>query len=237
MIDPRVFLFLMLAGTGAGMFAHTEASMLLVFGITLVWQVLAGRARDIPGFVMIYLVLWAITASSIAWVEADPSSSLALTLSNMGLTGRRAIVPIMFAMLLAREPTGSLMAALSAMRLPKAIAIGIAIGLRFFPTISKEYGLIRDSQRFRGVGVGVIDTAVHLPQVASCVLIPLIIRITRISDELSASVVVRGMRFGKEIVSFRPVRFDAGAAMAVVVTTVSMVAAVVVGNGLEGWSL
>lgn len=232
--DPRVYLFLMLCGIVAGLLVHTEEVMLLVFGIALVWQVLGGRARGIPSLIVGYAVLWALTVLSIGWVASDASSSLALTLSNMGLTGRRAIVPLMFAMLLAKEPTGSFMAALSALRLPKAVGIGIAIGLRFFPTIAQEYRLIRDSQRFRGIGIGILNTLAHLPQVASCILIPLIIRITKIAEELSASVTVRGMGLGNDVVSYRPTQFGLRDAVVFGVTAVSMAVAVVLGNGFEG---
>ena len=124
---------------------------------------------------------------------------------------------------LAKEPTGSLLASLQAMRLPKAVGIGLAVLLRFFPTIGGEYRAIRASQRFRGIGVGVVHTLAHLPSTVEYILIPLILRTIKVAEELSASMTVRGVRFSGETISYRPVRFtgrDAAlCAMAVLIPT------------------
>ena len=125
----------------------------------------------------------------------------------MGVIGRKAMVPLSFAICLAKEPTGSLLASLQAMRLPKAVGIGLAVLLRFFPTIGGEYRAIRASQRFRGIGVGVVHTLTHLPSTVEYILIPLILRTTKVAEELSASMTVRGVRFSGETISYRPVRF------------------------------
>lgn len=108
---------------------------------------------------------------------------------------------------LSQEPTGALMASLQALRLPKAVGIGLAVLLRFFPTIGGEYHAIRNSQRFRGIGVGVFHTLTHLPSTVEYILIPLILRTTKVAEELSASMTVRGVRFSGETISYRPVRF------------------------------
>ena len=99
------------------------------------------------------------------------------------------------------------MAALRKLHLPKAAGIGTAVVLRFFPTIASEYRAIRSSQRFRGIGVGVLHTLTHLPTTAEYILIPLILRTTKVAEELSASMTVRGVRFSGETVSYRPIRF------------------------------
>lgn len=117
------------------------------------------------------------------------------------------MIPLSFATALAGEANGSLMAALQAMRFPKAVGIAVAVVLRFFPTISGEYRAIRSSQRFRGIGVGVLHTLTHLPTTAEYILIPLILRTTKVAEELSASMTVRGVRFSGETVSYRSIRF------------------------------
>lgn len=199
---------MLLAGAVAGMLAGSESALLAMFAVALLFQLAEGQGGKLPGYLFGYGLLWGITRAALLWMAAT-SSGTALSLSNMGLAGRRGMVPILFALLLAKAPVGSFMASLNAMRLPKAFGIGAAILLRFFPTLAQEYRSIRNAQKFRGIGVGCWDTLLHLPRVLSCLLIPLIIRITRISEELSASVTVRGVRFGGEVVSYRPIRFSA----------------------------
>ena len=94
-----------------------------------------------------------------------------------------------------------------AVTVPKAAGIGTAVVLRFFPTIAGEYRAIRSSQRFRGIGVGVLHTLTHLPTTVEYILIPLILRTTKVAEELSASMTVRGVRFSGETVSYRSIRF------------------------------
>jgi len=205
-LDSRVYLFLLIAGAAAGMFARSETAMLAMFGVALVFHLLDKRLGRAIGYAFGYAVLWGLTKVSLVWLTAT-SSGTALSLSNLGVSGRRAMVPVLFVLLLARVPVGSFMAALHNMHLPKAISIGLATVMRFFPTLAQEYRSIRNAQKFRGVGVGFWNTLFHLPRVLNCLLIPLIIRITKISEELSASVTVRGVRFGGEVTSFRLVRF------------------------------
>ncbi len=205
-LDSRVYLFLLIAGATAGMFARSETAMLAMFGVALVFHLLDRHLGRAIGYAFGYAVLWGLTKASLIWLTAT-SSGVALSLSNLGMSGRRAMVPILFVLLLARVPVGSFMAALNNMHLPKAFSIGLATIMRFFPTLAQEYRSIRNAQKFRGVGVGFWNTLLHLPRVLSCLLIPLIIRITKISEELSASVTVRGVRFGGEVTSFRLVRF------------------------------
>lgn len=205
-LDSRVYLFLLIAGAAAGMIARSETAMLAMFAVALMFHLLDRRLGRTIGYAFGYAVLWGLTKASLIWLTAT-SSGVALSLSNLGVSGRRAMVPILFVLLLARVPVGSFMAALNSMRLSKAVSIGLATMMRFFPTLAQEYRSIRNAQKFRGVGVGFWNTLLHLPRVLSYLLIPLIIRITKISEELSASVTVRGVRFGGEVTSFRPVRF------------------------------
>ena len=52
----------------------------------------------------------------------------------------------------------------------------------------------------------------------SNVFIPLVIRITKISEELAASVTVRGVRFHNEVVSFNDVKFTGRDALALIIS-------------------
>ncbi len=206
-VDPRVYLFLLLAGIAGSILAHSEAALFGLFAVALAFQVPSGSAAKIPGYLLFWFVLWGISKFALYLLSIDPTTSIGITLSNFGFSGHRAMVPLLFAMLLYRVPTGSFIGALNAMHLPKAVGIGIGIMLRFFPTVAEEYRSIRNAQKFRGIGIGFWNTLLHLPRTISSILLPLVIRITRISEELSASVTVRGVRFHNDVISFSPVHF------------------------------
>ena len=206
-VDPRVYLALILIGSIAAIYIHTEYGMLMMFALSLLWQIAAARGKGVIAYILLYTVFFGITRASIWWMSDMSINTTALAFSSFGLTGRKALTPILYAVLLARIPTGTFLGALYAMRLPKAVGIGTAIGMRFFPTVSQEYRQIRNAQKFRGLGVGFFNTLVHLPSVLTNILLPLIVRIVKISEELSASVTVRGVRFHNQVVSYRPVHF------------------------------
>ena len=65
-------------------------------------------------------------------------------------------------------------------------------GHPFFPAVS-------------GIGVGVVHTLTHLPSTVEYILIPLILRTTKVAEELSASMTVRGVRFSGETISYHPI--------------------------------
>ncbi|MFT3982855.1 MAG: energy-coupling factor transporter transmembrane component T [Lachnospiraceae bacterium] len=204
-IDPRVYLALILTGSIATIYIHTEYGMAVMFAVSLLWQLIAAKGKGFFGYIFTYLFLFGIAHAAIWWVSGNAGNTTAVTLASFGVSGRKALIPLMFAILLARTPTGSFMGALNAMKIPKTVSIGVAIGLRFFPTVAQEYRQIRNAQRFRGVGIGFWNTLFHLPKVLEYILLPLIVRIVRISEELSASVTVRGVRFNNQIISYRPV--------------------------------
>ena len=165
------------------------------------------RDRILP-YMLYYLVFYGIGWAGVRLLDSNVAFSVSSMLSSIGIVGRKILIPLSFATALAGEATGSLMAALQAMRFPKAVGIAASVVLRFFPTISGEYRAIRSSQRFRGIGVGVVHTLTHLPSTVEYILIPLILRTTKVAEELSASMTVRGVRFSGETISYRPIHFS-----------------------------
>ena len=206
--DPRTWLLLCLLGIASILLVHSEIGGLCLFLACLLVHLLSGKANKVLPYVLYYLIFYGISWVGVKLLDSGVAFSVSSMLSSMGVVGRKILIPLSFAVALAGEPTGSLMAALQAMRFPKAIGVAVAVVLRFFPTISGEYRAIRSSQRFRGIGVGVAHTLTHLPSTVEYILIPLILRTTKVAEELSASMTVRGVRFCGETISYRPIHFN-----------------------------
>ncbi|QOS69256.1 energy-coupling factor transporter transmembrane protein EcfT [Eggerthella guodeyinii] len=214
--DPRSFLACIVLSVAAVVFVRGEVGLACVFAAALTANAALGNGRYTLSLLAAYAVLLGVAWAGAQMLADNPANALGLSLGSMGSLGRRMLVPFSFAAGLAAQPTGSLLAALRALHLPKAAGIALAVLLRFLPTIGEEYRAIRRSQKFRGVGLGIANTLAHLPSTLECIVVPLVIRTTRISDELSASITVRGVRFGGETVSYRPVGFSARDAAVVV---------------------
>lgn len=206
--DPRTWLLLCLLGIASILLVHSEIGGSCLFLGCLLIHLLTGKANKILPYMLYYLVFYGIGWAGVRLLDSEVAFSVSSMLSSIGIVGRKILIPLSFATALAGEATGSLMAALQAMRFPKAVGIAASVVLRFFPTISVEYRAIRSSQRFRGIGVGVVHTLTHLPSTVEYILIPLILRTTKVAEELSASMTVRGVRFSGETISYRPIHFS-----------------------------
>lgn len=205
--DPRTYLVCVALAIAAVVLVRSEAGLATVFAAALIANTVLGQGKFVIGYIVAYAMLVGVAWIGTQMLIDNPTNALGLSLGSMGAIGRRMLVPFSFIMGLAEQPTGSVLAAFRALRMPKAAGIGLAVILRFFPTIGEEYRSIRRSQKFRGVGLGVANTLAHLPSTIECIVVPLVIRTTRVSDELSASITVRGVRFGGETISYRPLGF------------------------------
>ena len=177
--NPLTWLLLCLTGIMSIILVHSEIGGLCLAVFCIAIHLLTGHSDKAIPYSVCYLVFTGIAWGGVGLVESEVAFSVSSMLASLGVLGRKSIIPLSFAICLAKEPTGSLLASLQAMRLPKAVGIGLAVLLRFFPTIGGEYRAIRASQRFRGIGVGVVHTLTHLPSTVEYILIPLILRTTK----------------------------------------------------------
>ena len=206
-LDPRAWLLHCLIGMIAILLIHSEIGIVCLLLYCIGLHTFTGKAGKAFACFVYYLIFTGIAWAGVKLVENGVVFSVSSMLSSIGIIGRKALIPLSFAICLAEMPTGSLMAALQKMHFPKAVGIATAVVLRFFPTISVEYRAIRSAQRFRGIGVGVFRTLIRLPSTIEYILIPMILRTTRVAEELSASMTVRGVRFSGTTVSYRSIRF------------------------------
>lgn len=84
-----------------------------------------------------------------------------------------------------------LVSALERLRLPAALVIPLSVVLRFLPTIGEEYASIADAMRMRGISFrGRIRNPIALLEYR---MVPLLISLVRIGDELTAAALTRGL--------------------------------------------
>jgi len=79
-------------------------------------------------------------------------------------------------------------AAMERIHVSSKIIIPLSVVFRFFPTIKEEYSYIRDAMRMRGINL--CGSPVKMLEYR---LVPLMISITKIGEELSASALIRGL--------------------------------------------
>ena len=80
-------------------------------------------------------------------------------------------------------------AAMERMHISDKIVIPLSVIFRFFPTVGEEYGAIRDAMKMRGIRFGGEKPFLMVEYR----LIPLMVSVVKIGDELSAAALTRGL--------------------------------------------
>ena len=96
---------------------------------------------------------------------------------------------MMGAFLIASTSVSDFMAAMKRMHVSEKIVIPLSVIFRFFPTIGEENAAITDAMRMRGIRFG----GKHPSKMVEYRLIPLMISVVKIGDELSAAALTRGL--------------------------------------------
>ena len=79
-------------------------------------------------------------------------------------------------------------AAMEKMHIPQKIVIPMSVVFRFFPTVKEEYATIRDAMKIRGI------TTLRSPvKMLEYRVVPLMMSIAKIGEELSAAALTRGL--------------------------------------------
>lgn len=121
---------------------------------------------------------------------------LFLTLTRVA----RVFFPVMMAgMLIIRTTTVSeFVAAFQRMHVSDKIVIPFSVMFRFIPTVKEEWEAIRDAMKFRGIGINARTVLTKPMMTLEYTMVPLLMSATKITDELCAASLSRGLEAGKK---------------------------------------
>lgn len=86
-----------------------------------------------------------------------------------------------------------LIAGLQKLRCPKAATLALAVALRFIPTIRHELAQIRNAMKTRGIPLNFITFVKAPVMTTEYIIVPFLMRCTKVADELSAAAVTRAI--------------------------------------------
>ncbi len=185
--DPRTKLFAVFL-FGAFTFMVNEAGLFFLLAVISVFLLVQGMYKKTLKFLLGFGFLFGLQHLIYTYL-----TGAAAVFGFVVFIIARFIPVLMAASALSATGPGALIAALQKLHIPKAVIIPLAVGLRFMPSISKEFSAIRDAMRLRGISLASSNTLAHPAMTAECVLVPLLIRSMKISDELAASATARGI--------------------------------------------
>lgn len=189
-LDPRTKLLLLVTITTLMLSTSNEGVMNMVkpiLSIVPFLLLLGERQWKTAGK---YLVLYAICFVLERIALNDMSGLPAfLVLAVCSIMTRFAPGIMMGAFLIASTSVSEFIAAMERMHLSQKIIIPMSVIFRFFPTISEEYSAINDAMRMRGIRFGGKNPFLMIEYR----IVPLMISIVKIGDELSAAALTRGL--------------------------------------------
>ncbi len=111
--------------------------------------------------------------------------------------------------LIGRNEASHTLTALRNMRLPERLIMIVAVIFRFFPVLSGDMKLLRQSIRTRGAFTTPWQKLGALPSYIEILTVPMALRVIRIAETLSASAETRGIDLKRRKSNYMSLRFSA----------------------------
>lgn len=129
--------------------------------------------------------------------------------------------------LIGRNEASRTLAALRNLHLPERLIMIVAVIFRFFPVLSGDMKLLRQSIRTRGAFVTPWQKLRALPSYLEILTVPMALRVIRIAETLSASAETRGIDLTRRKSNYLSLRFSAWDAVFCVLLAASIAAGLI----------
>ena len=177
LLDPRTKLLLLLTITTLMFSTSNEGIMNIVKPcLSLVPFVLIlseHRFKTAGKYLLLYVACFALERIALVYLSGLLSF----------------IVMAVTSILISSTSVSEFIGAMERMHITEKIVIPMSVIFRFFPTISEEYQAIRDAMKMRGIRSG----GRHPLLMVEYRLVPLMVSVVKIGDELSAAALTRGL--------------------------------------------
>lgn len=205
LLDPRCKgLLLILLGFVSYFLNGEVVSLALVAGFAIFIAAGSGAKRAIK--MVVFYVAVAYLNALLRYVSIPV---LSVIMSVFGVTVLK-LIPIMMMGLWILQTThmDDLMVSLQRMKLPQAVTIPLVVMFRYIPTLGIEYRMIRNTMDIRGISDTVWKRITHPIATVEYILIPLLMRCLKVTDELAASGTTRGLELTEKRYALRTICFS-----------------------------
>ncbi len=189
-IDPRIKLTLLPVIGFISFFISDTILLFVILLFSFLLYIYSGIYKKAFSFLIFFLLLLGLEYGMAK--ISDYNFVFALYMMIFFLS--RMILIAMFGTYITRTTKISeMIEALNRMWVPRSISIPFSVLLRFVPTMRYEIRALRENMRIRGVIKSKFFIALHPIKYIEYTLVPLLMRMIKVSDELSASALIRGL--------------------------------------------
>ena len=201
LLDPRCKILLLVCIGFVSYFLAGEVvslALMLVYGLFIA---VGNGGKWALKMIVVYIIVAYLNAL-LRYVQVPV---LSVIMSVFGVTLLKLIPIVMMGLWILRTTyMDDLMVALQRMRLPQAVTIPLVVMFRYIPTLRIEYRQIRS----RGISDTLWKRVSHPLATIEYILIPLLMRCLKVTDELAASGTTRGLELECKRYALRPIRFS-----------------------------
>lgn len=197
-IDPRIKLIL-LPITAFMSFFVGETYLLLPFIIFIVFLFYLSSMYH-KAFQSLFVFCMILVSERIV-IFLDNPKLIFIYFMLMFFISRMFIISLFGTYIVRTTKVSEMVYALEKMKIPNGIAIAFSVLLRFAPTMRSEVRALKENMKVRGVINTNFFALMHPIKYLEYSFVPLLMRAVKLSDELSASALIRGLDIKQERVS------------------------------------
>lgn len=216
-LDPRTVLGIVFIFITLGLAINKPLSSHILLLICNIYLITSKAYRKCA----LYSVIYIIIAGLMFYIHHIPNTTLALTIVSISYFVQKFVIAMMMIEFLKRKTSMPyVISAMQTMKFPNAVAIPFIVILRYMPTLREDYGYLKDSLKIRGIRTSGIEFFIHPIRSLEFMIVPILFRSIRVAEELSTSVLLRGIENYKNRTNIYPLKFtkiDAGYALFMVI--------------------
>ena len=203
-IDPRIKLTL-LPIVGFTSFFISDTILLFVLIVFAFFLYLySGMWKRALRFILFFVLLYCIELGISKFSEASIVFAIYMFIY---FASRMTLITMFGGYITKTTSVSEMLEALNRMKVPRSIGIPFSVLLRFVPTIKTELKALKENMKIRGIVTSRFFPLLHPIKYIEYTLVPLLMRMIKISDELSASALIRGLDSDENRVTLTELHF------------------------------
>ena len=203
-VDPRIKLTLLPI---VGFVSFFISDTIILFGLIVFAFFLYaynGMWKRALRFILFFMLLFCIELGVGKFCEASIVFAIYMFIY---FASRMTLIAMFGGYITKTVSVNEMLEALNRMKVPRSIGVPFSVLLRFVPTIKIEFRALKENMKMRGVVTNRFFPLLHPIKYIEYTLVPLLMRMIKISDELSASALIRGLDSDEKRVTLTELRF------------------------------
>lgn len=197
-LDPRTYMIITMIGS-IYMFALNDIGFYIFFAIvTIIFSF--HKKLGILRFILSYSMLSMLKYIFMTYFSTEISVYFTLFIYIM----QRMYPIFMLGIIVIHLSPGKIIASFRKMKLSEQIVMPLTVAMRFLPTIMQDFSDIRKAAKIRSINL----TIWHPIRSYEYLLMPILLRSLTTADELSASIMTKGISYDCVKTSYHQIKFQ-----------------------------